>query len=95
MELMKFIPTGRENALPAKELARLAGYKDVRTMQQDIHRLRKAGHVILSATDQPNGYFLPDSSSDISRFVRSMNSRVREIKVAVRAAEQYLDGGHG
>lgn len=89
MRLMDYIPTGAENAIPAKTLASTAGYSSVRMMQQDIHRLREKGNLILSSTEPPNGYYLPASRQEAARFVRSMNSRIREIRKAVQAAERF------
>ncbi len=90
MKLLDYIPTGRENAIPARELAIVAGFKDARTLQQEIARLRKRGELILSAPDHPHGYFLPANDYEISRFVHSMHNRISETQAAVRAAEQHL-----
>ncbi len=90
MKLLDFIPTGRENAIPGPDLARAAGFKDVRSMTQEIHRLRKGGELILSAVSYPPGYFLPESVHEVENFVRSMHGRIVEIKNAVRGAEKYL-----
>lgn len=90
MRLIDFIPVGRNNAISARDLAKLAGFKDTRSLTQEIHRLRKAGHIICSAVTQPYGFFLPESEHDIREFVHSMHGRITEIGAAVRGAEQYL-----
>ncbi len=96
MKLLDYIPTGAENALPAKELCKRAGFPSVRTMQQEIHRLRKQGHLICSGTENPAGYFIATNKHEAARFIRSMESRRREIAKAINAAKQYsasiLDG---
>lgn len=92
MDLTDHIPFGRANAITAKELAARAGYSDVRSLQQDIHNLRVKGALILSATEQPQGYFRPDGDDkhEVRHFLRSMRSRAREIEAAARSAEAYL-----
>jgi len=92
MNLLDFIPEGRENAIQAKELAKLAGYKDTRPITAEIHRLRKIGNIICSVVEYPHGYFRPTNDQEISDFVRSMRSRAHEISVAIQAAEQHLAG---
>lgn len=91
MNLYDSIPFGRENAITAKELTKRTGYINTRSLQQDIHRLRESGKLILSATDCPQGYFRPESNHEILMFCRSMQSRIIEIQKAVRPAMKYLN----
>lgn len=93
MTLLDYIPTGAENAIPAKHLCELSGFSNVRAMQREIHHLREQGNIILSSTENQGGYYLPASPHEIARFVRSMQSRIREIKKAMRAAERYTHSG--
>lgn len=90
MEIIDLIPTGRDNAIPAADLAKVAAFPDARTLQQEIHSLREHGVVILSATDKPNGYYLPESRQEVEQFVRSMHSRMKNTNIAVKSAELYL-----
>ena len=93
-ELLRYIPFGRANAIQAKELAQMAGIKDVRTLSAEIHRLRESGRLIISATDCPHGYFQPKNKHEVAMFCRSMQSRINEIQKAVRPAMEYLNGGN-
>ena len=98
MTLIDYIPFGRSNAIQAKALAKAAGFPDVRTLQQAIHSLRVPGVLILSSTQEPQGYFLPEPGEDyeVSKFLNSMRSRVREIEAAARPAEIFLNAaGNG
>lgn len=90
MKLIDLIPTGRGNAIPATDLAKIAAFPDARTLQQEIHSLREHGVVILSATDKPNGYYLPENRQEVERFVCSMYSRMKNTNIAVKSAEEYL-----
>ena len=89
MNLLDYIPTGAQNAIPAKELCKRAGFPSVRSMQQEIHRLREKGHIICSSTEPPAGYFIAAHHHEAARFSRSMESRRREIGRAIKAAKRY------
>ena len=88
--LLEYIPTGRENAVPAKELARRAGYKDARSLQADIHNLRVNGALIFSTTEPPGGYYLSQDKQEAVCFVRSMEGRQKQIGRAIQAAKAYI-----
>lgn len=89
--LLEYIPVGRENAMPAKTLAQRAGYKDVRSLQADIHSLRVNGALILSTTTPPGGYYISQDKQEAARFVRSMEGRRDQIGRAIQAAKQYAE----
>ena len=95
MKLLDYIPTGAENAISAEELCKRAGLTSVRAMQQQIHRLREQGHVICSSTDRPAGYFIAANPKEAARFIRSMESRRREIGRAIQAARKYIQEAGG
>ena len=69
------------------ELVQLTG-EDERSIRRRIQTERKAGKLILS--DCKSGYFLPTSTLDIQRFIRSMSRRSREIAAISHAAEDAL-----
>ena len=78
---------GAENGTTLTELVQLTG-EDERSIRRRIQTERKAGKLILS--DCKSGYFLPTSTLDIQRFIRSMSRRSREIAAISRAAEDAL-----
>ncbi len=93
---------GAENAIPSKELARMAGLRSVRQLQEEIAQERDAGAVILSTCRNGGGYYLPTSGDagryEIEEYVRTLKSRalntLRAIRSA-RAALNDLDGSRG
>ena len=87
--LLDYIPTGAENAIQAGELCKRAGFPSVRVLQKEIHRLREEGHIICSSTEPPAGYFIAANHHEAARFIRSMESRRREIGRAIKAAKRY------
>lgn len=87
----RLLSPGAENAVTLQHLVKLTELpaRQVRKMIQ-LERLR--GAQILA--DSRNGYFLPNSQSDVDNFVRSMLHRAHEIaRVAntVRLRGRLLD----
>lgn len=78
---------GSENGVTLTELVQLTG-EDERSIRRRIQLERKAGKLILS--DCKSGYFLPTSTLDIQRFIRSMSRKSREIAAISHAAEDAL-----
>lgn len=78
---------GAEKGTTLAELVQLTG-EDERSIRRRIQTERKAGKLILS--DCKSGYFLPTSTLDIQRFIRSMSRRSREIAAISHAAEDAL-----
>lgn len=55
------------------------------------------GHIICASTDPPAGYYIAADRQEAARFVRSMESRRREIGRAIKAVKKYIassDGGN-
>ena len=92
IDLMQYLSRGQENARTASDLQALLGYRTQREVTKEVHRLRKAGEVICSSTHEPFGYFLPDNNKDVERFKRQMLSRIKQIAIALRSAENLLRG---
>ena len=86
--VLDFIPAGEENAITARDLAALlhCHYRDITS---SINYLRRRGAVICSCQ---RGFFKPVESDEVSRFVRTMHSRLKQIKIATLSAEKYLSG---
>lgn len=87
MKIVDFLLEGRNNAIPLRDLVRITGL-DERTVRRQIHLERTAGAVIIS--DNHSGYYLPEDTSDIQQFSRSMSHRAGEIIKVARAAESAL-----
>ena len=85
-----FLSVGKQNAIPSKRLADLAGCKSVRELQQVIAAERAAGAVILSTCENGGGYFLPESVGEVKEFVRTLESRGKNTLSALQSARKYL-----
>ena len=89
MKLLDYIPTGAENAIGTRDLLGLSGLPTIRALRKEIHRLRESGHIICSSTENPAGYLIKKNKKEAARFIRSLESRRREIGRAIKAARQY------
>ena len=78
---------GRNNGLTLQDLVKLTGM-DERTIRRRIHVERKSGILIMA--DCIHGYFLPEDTYDVRRFIHSMSNRSKEIAAVSRAAEDAL-----
>lgn len=87
--ILDALPRGRANAISAKVLAAQCGYPSVRAMQTDLHKLRH-NHVILSASAEPSGIFLPANDEEVHAFIREMDNRGRHTLAVLRTARQHL-----
>ena len=91
-QVSQFLSHGAENATPARELAKLAGYHGTRPLRLAIERERKAGVLILANDD---GYFLPSENeayalAEIKRFIRRTDARAQSNRASVRACKLYI-----
>ena len=86
-----FLREGKENAIPSKQLADLAGCKSVRELQEMIAAERAAGAVILSTAQNGGGYFLPENAGEVKEFVRTLENRGKNTLLALKSARDYLN----
>ena len=84
------LPRGRENAIPAKQLAALMGFASVRMLQKEIERERASGAIILSKNEDGGGYFKPAYPREIERFIHTLSSRARHTFAALESARDEL-----
>ncbi|MGN0171193.1 MAG: hypothetical protein ACI39E_00245 [Acutalibacteraceae bacterium] len=89
-DLLQYIPIGEQNAISTHKLRALAGFSNNRALTIAIHDLRENGSLICSNT---RGYFIPATPAEAAHFIRSMYSRIRKMRQAVRAIEKYAENG--
>lgn len=97
--VFSLLPQGEKNAIRAKELARLCGFKGVRDLQYEISREREAGMLILSTCRGGGGYFRPAAGEvgrqETAAFVATLRARACNTLRALRAARKALNGLEG
>ena len=85
---------GEENALPAADLARLAGYKNQRSMRVAVDREREQGLLVLASEA---GYFRPAAGdrgiAEVRRFIRRQDARATSNRKTTRKIREYLRAG--
>ena len=86
-QIVDLLSIGAAQGKKIQELSKLAGMNE-RDLRSTIQAERKRGALILS--DNIHGYFLPESKTDIARFVRSMRQRAKEICAVATAAEKAM-----
>lgn len=88
------LPYGRNNAIPWRDLALRLGFKTKRELQKQIESERKCGYVIL--TDfTGKGYFRSEEPDDLKRFIRTMEAKARNTRIAIISAERELNKATG
>lgn len=100
-KLWDILPLGEPSAVPASDLATLAGYSNTRSLRLAVDRLRAQGVPVL-ASDA--GYFRPDAGpagiAEMKRFLRRQDARMasnrrttRLIRARLKSLEKAaLDG---
>lgn len=88
MNIIDYIPYGRENAVSRQELVMRTGMSD-RAVRKAIQLLREDGEIILSSS-HGKGYWRSDSASEIGRYIAENKSRIRKLyKTNKKLTEQY------
>lgn len=85
------LKVGERNALSPDYLRVTLGFKSNRALQKQIEHERKQGKVILSSTQPPGGYFLPETKQEIRRFIRTLENRGSKTLDALNGARALLD----
>ena len=85
-----FLPYGEQNAIPTRELVKLTGYRDARSLQAQIERERAAGALIASKCTEGGGYFIPRSRAEIARYEATLRRRALSTLRTLRAARRAL-----
>lgn len=87
MNLLDFIPYGKENAVSRSQLCKLTGLTD-RKVREQISQLRRT-HVIIN--DQSgHGYYRTTDRAEIERYVRQETARLKSIGWSLKAARKAL-----
>lgn len=94
LRIYDFLPTGRDNAIPSKQLAQIMGFRSVRELQKAVEAERAAGAVIL-CDPHGSGYYRSEDPEELRRFVRTLNARASNTMKAATSAQKALDAATG
>lgn len=87
--ITEYIPVGRENALPMRDLAALLSV-DERTVRQLVQRAREQGAPICSEWGNNGGYYLPADTYEARRYLRQQKARICSARAALNGVKKYL-----
>lgn len=79
IDILKYIGTGRENAVTREALVRKTGLSD-RKVRKLIAEARREGEIIINAQDGA-GYYRSDELGDLKRQYKSNHNRAMRILV--------------
>lgn len=73
--ILELIPTGRANALTARQITALTGIGE-RSIQKAVEKLRCRGYKIVAALEAPFGYFIPADIKEAIEWDRQISARI-------------------
>lgn len=83
--ILKYIPSGKKNAISVQRLAEISGAKSERCLRGDIAELRKAGEIICSS---PAGYYKPATPAELDDFIKRMKAHAIGVFQAIASAQK-------
>lgn len=90
-KIWNLLPEGEASAVPANDLAALAGYGNTRALRFAVDRLRSKGVPVLASE---SGYFKPTNGpagiAEIKRFLRRQDARMASNRRATRLIRARL-----
>ena len=88
--VVDFLQKGKQNAIPAKQLASAMGFKSTRQLRLAIELERRSGTVILSTQDPVRGgYYLPANQEELDSYIAEMEARARTTLEILRSAKRF------
>lgn len=88
MDILSYIPTGRENAVTRKELCIRTGLTD-REIRQKIEKARKDGNIIINLQDG-KGYYQPEGTEEIQKQYTQNQKRAMSILIQQKYLRRKL-----
>lgn len=84
----ELLGTGKEAAIPGRDLANLLGLHDLRVLTALVERERGLGYNICATTNAKHpGYFIAGSPEELATYMRSLNRRIHNTTNTYRNME--------
>jgi len=87
LDILEYIPKGKENAISTLELMNVLNC-DMRELRKIIADLRNHGHVICSCSK--GGYYKPKTRSELQESVKMLSGKAISIFKALRSQKKAL-----
>jgi len=69
---------GKDRAITGKELAKVMGHPNDRSIRKAIRELIAQGFPIAAATEPPYGYFMAETPEEVAQYLKQLKSRLVE-----------------
>ena len=89
MNILDFIPIGKDNAITKQKLCELTGIKDERLIRDAIKRQVEKGVPILSSSGH-KGYWYSEDIDEIAEFIRENEHRSNAIRKTTANLKKHL-----
>lgn len=90
INLLDYIPEGKENAVTKEYLMRMTGWDD-RTVRREIKRLVKEGVPILSSSHH-KGYWISNNLDELGKFIKETDNRRHSLyNTTLKLRKYYYD----
>ncbi len=83
---------GKENAITAKDIAKLFGWKDTRDVSEQIERERREGKPIAASCGKNPGYYIATDRETMQRYCNSLLHRMGEIAATRQGCLKSMEG---
>jgi len=87
MNIIDYIPKGKDNAITREELVKLTGFTD-RIIREQISQARRDTAIINNQDGR--GYYKPSDREEIERYIKQESSRAKSIFWCLRGAKKAL-----
>ena len=84
------LPTGKENAIPARELMAITGVSTARELCSMVRAERHDGCLILSKKDHGGGYYKAANREELRAWVETFSKEARATFSMMKAARREL-----
>ncbi|MBR6793363.1 MAG: hypothetical protein IKM48_03260 [Clostridia bacterium] len=89
MNIVDFIPTGKENRISFVALQEKAGIKEPRELRRLIEKARQKGEPICN---DGNGYYHAEYREELDHSIKRMNSRISKQIATKKGLEKAREG---
>ena len=94
MDILQYIPHGRENAISRRELCRITGLDD-RVVRQEIKRLVRDKGIPILSSSAARGYWISESFDEMRAYVRENDTREATLRRNVDPIRQIIEHESG
>ena len=92
MNIVDFIPVGKDQAISRKRLVGLTGLTD-RMIRDLIGKARR--HTCIINNQDANGYYIPEDKEEVKRYIAQEEHRAKTILYRLNGAKEFYNEMEG